>query len=447
MRCSCPSGTAELENGSCGTCPAGQVVNPYTNKCQAPCLVQSESPDHSGFDFSLSSDTCDSGCKTSWHIYSQFDSSGFYSEILTTSKPGEMCSVIGNNLPPTPQTHACLPPNVVRSDGTCGSPDPTCDKSWQHVVNHECVDKDCGSGKTMKCGTINDVQSCACTGPTDCSPGTHKDLYGNCMPDKSCTAPLVLDSVTNQCKEPTSDQCGSGTHREGLICVPDSNNQNNQNNQNNDIDHDGIPNSQDSDSDGDGTPNSQDSDSDNDGIPNSNDSTPNGPGTSHGITPGTADSDDMDGDGIPNGQDGDKDGDGIPNGQDATPDGNPAGTGSGTGDGEGEGEEESKDKPGAPVALGGSFYEAKGKTFSDVVSRFTATVQGSPLISASAGFFSVGSLSGSCPIWTLPASDFYPSIVVDFQCSPEVSDALRIAGYLVLIIAAWVAIRIALIEG
>ncbi len=464
--CLCPSGQGETDSGGCEVCPSGQVVNPNTNKCQLPCPVES---DHVPSHISGVSDPawvgtsigymCESGCKVLYTSWSNIDDQGFDVTEITNFKNGEFCSTGSINQPPTKPARNCLPPNVVRSDGTCGPPDPTCDNAWEHIVDHQCVDKDCSAGKVMKCGTVSGSRFCACTGPQDCDPGQHKDVYGNCITDKSCTPPQVQDPVTGACKAQNEVQCPANHHREGILCVPDPSTPPAQNPATNpDIDHDGIPNNQDSDADGDGTPNSSDADADNDGIPNSSDLSPNGPGTTResGIS-GFDPNADPDKDGIPNSTDSDRDGDGIPNWNDATPDGNPnkpsgtggdgtGGDGDGDGDGDGEGdEEEDKDKPGSPYVYQCDLYEPLDYTLNDVFVEYLNKVQTSGVVYAINHFFSIGNVSASCPHWVISIPYLNKDYIVDFQCSDVATSAFNLIGTIVLVLFAWAAFEIAFI--
>lgn len=464
----------EIVNNVCMPCSNGQVLNLHTGRCQAPCPTeqQPQSPYHNALNIGISFGTfCQNNCAVNATLWVSEDDNGFDIEQFTFNHTGAMCGT--SDQLPTPRPAKCDSPRVVRVDGTCGNPDPTC-PSWQKLENHACVDKPCEAGKTLKCGTVNDAQQCACAGPTDCEPGTVKDAFGNCVSQQSCPSGQVQDSVTGVCGPPKDDQkdCPEGTHREGMTCVKNPGdcqvgtwyipgcgcvsdvNQCMQRSSD-DIDGDGIPNKDDNDADNDGLPNSMDSDADNDGLPNSLDSTPQGSGSAPLADPSktrdTSKSDpdgDLDGDGIPNSTDPDRDGDGLPNGDDGTPDGREDGTGVDEGQcdpatQECEGE---KDKPGKPAELGDQFYKKKeGRSFQQVWSNFISRVQQARIVTAGSRFFTVSIGGGSCPHWVIPSTFVSPAIPIDMQCSSEVTAALRIAGYIVLIIAAWVAFKIALL--
>jgi len=474
--CGCPDGQGILSGGTCGICPEGQVVNPYTNQCQMPCTAEPEPDPGNPYDVSLGADThdyCVSGCVSRSKVWVGEDTQGFIIYKTVEWDPGLMCADGPDNSPPPPTPpRNCPSSHVVRSDGTCGTPDPTSCPAWQEVQNHQCQDKPCDDGKTLKCGTVNDAQQCACAGPTDCEPGTTKNAFGNCVTQQSCPAGQVQDSVTGVCGPPKDDSCPDGTHREGMTCIADPGecqagtwfvpgcgciSDVNQcvSRSPGDLDGDGTPNANDDDADGDGTPNANDSDADNDGIPNALDSTPQGPGSSGLADPtktrDTSKSDpdgDLDGDGDPNGTDPDRDGDGIPNGDDGTPDGREDGTGvkDGQCDPETEQCDGDKDKPGKPSEIGDQFYKGKeDRSFQQVWNAFIQRVQQANIVTAGSRFFTVSIGGGSCPNWEIPATFISPAIPITVQCSSEVTAALRVAGYMVLIIAAWVAFRIALL--
>lgn len=98
------------------------------------------------------------------------------------------------------------------------------------------------------------------------------------------------------------------------------------------------------------------------------------------------------------------------------------GSGGGTGEGDGDGkcdpakEQCGEGGGGTPPGPIGTLYEKKGRSFADVLTAFSAKVQGAPIAKAGSTFFTAPSVSATCPRWTLPASDFYPSIEIDIQC-------------------------------
>jgi hypothetical protein len=120
------------------------------------------------------------------------------------------------------------------------------------------------------------------------------------------------------------------------------------------------------------------------------------------------------------------------------------GTGGGSGGGSGECAEgqECEDGPGTPA--GDGEYKrldgAEGRTPGAVFSAFRSRMSASPFVSAASGFFTVNA-GGSCPSWTLPATDWTPSIALDFWCSSALSTVWQLFGYVLVIVYSWVAFR------
>lgn len=92
----------------------------------------------------------------------------------------------------------------------------------------------------------------------------------------------------------------------------------------------------------------------------------------------------------------------------------------------------------------GTLYTPTGDTAASVVGDFQAKVQGTPIGTATTGFFSVGAVGGSCPIWVVPESQWLPAMTFDFYCRPEAQDILGMARVVILIACAYVAFQIAM---
>jgi hypothetical protein len=90
-----------------------------------------------------------------------------------------------------------------------------------------------------------------------------------------------------------------------------------------------------------------------------------------------------------------------------------------------------------------NLYTPSTETVGSVVSDFQSSVQTTPIGSAVTGFFQVNGVGGSCPVWTVPASDYLPSMTFDFYCRPELSGLLDMARLVILIGCAYAAFRIA----
>jgi hypothetical protein len=122
-----------------------------------------------------------------------------------------------------------------------------------------------------------------------------------------------------------------------------------------------------------------------------------------------------------------------------TPGGNTGGNTGGDGECEGD---NCGDDYGAPAGDGEykRLEGAAGRTVDGVVSNFKSRMSGAPMINAAGSFFTV-SAGGSCPSWTLPATDWTPSIQMDFWCHSGLATAWQLFGYVMLIVYGWVAFR------
>lgn len=98
---------------------------------------------------------------------------------------------------------------------------------------------------------------------------------------------------------------------------------------------------------------------------------------------------------------------------------------------------------GAGVKPFESLYEKKEQEFSDVWGKFVTRVQAAPIVNAGVTFFTMPSISASCPIWTIPSTYISPAITIDLQCSQAMLDAFSIAATIMLAVCAWVAFRMA----
>jgi hypothetical protein len=93
----------------------------------------------------------------------------------------------------------------------------------------------------------------------------------------------------------------------------------------------------------------------------------------------------------------------------------------------------------------GQMYQASTDTPASVYADFVSSVQSSPLISATTGFFTVNA-SGSCPTWHIPGNKYWGEAGFDFAffCSDGMLALLALASYLIAATAAFCAYRIAL---
>ncbi|WP_426933662.1 hypothetical protein [Xanthomonas arboricola] len=122
--------------------------------------------------------------------------------------------------------------------------------------------------------------------------------------------------------------------------------------------------------------------------------------------------------------------------------GSGGGSGGGNGDGEGDGDDGDGDDPGQGAPIG-DLYTKSDKTVQSVVSNFATQVRATPFAGGITSFMTVPS-GGSCPVFTLGASKWWDAMTIDFHCSGSFLTFLRACGWVILAIAAYAAIRIAL---
>lgn len=126
-------------------------------------------------------------------------------------------------------------------------------------------------------------------------------------------------------------------------------------------------------------------------------------------------------------------GDGKGSGESGGNDG--GGDGNGKGDGDGQG-----DNPGAGI---GDLYKGTDKTVAGLMGSFYAQASNAPVMKGLTNFMSINSNGGSCPVFTLPASEYWKSMTFDAHCSGTWLQMLQAMGWIVLAIAAYIAVRIA----
>lgn len=110
-------------------------------------------------------------------------------------------------------------------------------------------------------------------------------------------------------------------------------------------------------------------------------------------------------------------------------------------------QEEKPEEQVAPFqAPEGALYEKKTKTFEDVLAKFKNTVSAAPWMVAAKGFFTVNIAGGSCPQWSVGASEWLPAMDAGpYVCSQTMVTLYQLGGVIVLAVAAWAAFRIALL--
>jgi len=134
------------------------------------------------------------------------------------------------------------------------------------------------------------------------------------------------------------------------------------------------------------------------------------------------------------GSGGDGGGDGDGDGDGGGGDGGTVGPGTGDGDGDG---------PGDPATSDGKFYTKSDRTMDKVFKEFKEKVETTELAGGIKKFMQVPG-GGSCPVFTLPASQYWNAMTVDFHCSGTFLALLKACGYVILAIAAYAAVKIAL---
>ncbi|HDS1123133.1 TPA: hypothetical protein QDZ60_000390, partial [Stenotrophomonas maltophilia] len=113
--------------------------------------------------------------------------------------------------------------------------------------------------------------------------------------------------------------------------------------------------------------------------------------------------------------------------------------GPGPGPGEGDG-----DGPGEVGSDGGPLYERdKNLTLDKVFNDFKQQAEKLPIIQATKSFFTV-SIGGSCPVFTLPASQYWDTMTFDLHCYGVIYESFLLMGWVLLAIAAFMAAKIAL---
>lgn len=86
------------------------------------------------------------------------------------------------------------------------------------------------------------------------------------------------------------------------------------------------------------------------------------------------------------------------------------------------------------------LYEKKGKTVAESFGDFTSKVKGSPIGSASTGFFNVSTPGGGCPGWSVNVP--FLNVTLDgaaFFCNSTIINAMQGAGAVLLALASYIA--------
>lgn len=101
--------------------------------------------------------------------------------------------------------------------------------------------------------------------------------------------------------------------------------------------------------------------------------------------------------------------------------------------------------PGLPGDWGGPLYTQEYSTgnVGEVLDKFKDRVAQSEIYKATTGFFVIN-VGGSCPVFELPASDYWQAMTLDVHCGGEFAEMLTLMGWVLLSLAAYQAAKIAL---
>ena len=91
---------------------------------------------------------------------------------------------------------------------------------------------------------------------------------------------------------------------------------------------------------------------------------------------------------------------------------------------------------------GGSLgtYPHGTDTVNAALDDFSASVSALPIVSQTAGFFTVTG-GGSCPVFTLPETAWTPSVTLDVFCGDLMTGVINVLGGVMMVGAAWVAFK------
>ncbi len=95
----------------------------------------------------------------------------------------------------------------------------------------------------------------------------------------------------------------------------------------------------------------------------------------------------------------------------------------------------------------GLFTPNAELTYEAVIGRFQSGMSSAPIVGASTGFFDLNLSSGSCPTWnaSIPVFNGSIDVEIDHFCDPFARDLLGYAKVVVLIIASFLAFRVAIL--
>ncbi len=126
---------------------------------------------------------------------------------------------------------------------------------------------------------------------------------------------------------------------------------------------------------------------------------------------------------------------------DGTGSGSSSGGGTGDGDGEGDGDGDGNDPGGVGEGLG-DLYTDSDLTLTGLVSEYYGKVSETPFLGSIKSFVTVNG-GGSCPVFTMPATQWNNAMTLDSHCSGAFLAALQACGWVLFGIASYFAVRIA----
>lgn len=110
------------------------------------------------------------------------------------------------------------------------------------------------------------------------------------------------------------------------------------------------------------------------------------------------------------------------------------------GDGPGEGEGDGEGGTAGPGV--GTLYERTDKTIGSLLTNFYNEVTSQPIFEALTAFMHAEG-GGSCPVFSLEATDYWRAMTYDAHCSGDFLAVLQAMGWVLMALAAYAAARIA----
>ena len=107
----------------------------------------------------------------------------------------------------------------------------------------------------------------------------------------------------------------------------------------------------------------------------------------------------------------------------------------------GDGTGDDGDNQGGTVGDGlGDVYEGSGKTLEGVWGAYKTRIEAAPIMAASTSFLTF-TATASCPVWTVPASAYWPEMTADWLCVGPLADSLDLFGWMCLAVVVFVGFK------